>query len=147
VLVGPDGHPCFFAQIPYAEFPKFILLCSDYAKLCPIMLSDLPKTSSIFANYAQSNAGIFRTALSAGTSRRTRGGGGGGGGEGRGGGGGGFDEDEGGRDFSALPAVLVRRKLELDGSPVPYQAGAATRQLWRLLLRLYNTFVPQFVPT
>jgi hypothetical protein len=32
--VGPDGICYFFAQIPYAEFPKFSPLCSEYAQLC-----------------------------------------------------------------------------------------------------------------
>jgi len=32
----------YFAQIPYAEFPEFSLLCSDYAQLCPIMPANYP---------------------------------------------------------------------------------------------------------
>jgi len=35
--VGPDGIRYVFAQIPYAHFPKYSLVCSDYAQLCPIM--------------------------------------------------------------------------------------------------------------
>ena len=43
-LVGPDRIFFSLAQIPYAEFPNFSLLCSDYAQR-PIMLTNLPTPS------------------------------------------------------------------------------------------------------
>ena len=34
----------FFCPIAYASFPKFDLLCTDYAQLCPIIPTSFPKT-------------------------------------------------------------------------------------------------------